>query len=166
MESYPLDALLTVRQYREESAKRQVRIAETSLREAEELVEKKKKELEEYRIWRRAEEDRRYEAIMNVPLSLERLDAFKAGLACLAAEENEKEQAALQAEKEVEHRQSILKKAKDDAKTASKNTSKIQAHKDIWKEDAKKEAERKEDLELEEFRPLSRKGAEAEGEDA
>ncbi|WP_418765021.1 type III secretion system stalk subunit SctO [Mailhella sp.] len=166
MEPYPLEALLTVRHYREESAKRLVRNAEIALREAEEAVKKKKQELEAYRVWWKEEEDRRYEAIMNVPMRLERLDAFKAGLARLAEEENQKERAVHQAEKETENRRLELEKAKEAAKTASKNTSKIQTHKDIWKEDAKKEAERQEDLELEEFRPLSRRGAEAEGEDA
>lgn len=165
MEVYPLESLLTVRHYREESAKRRVRNAESALREAEENIERKRKELEEYRCWRIEEEDRRYEAIMNVPMSLDKLDAFKAGLSRLAAGETDREQAVLDAKKQAETRRSELEKAREDAKTASKNTSKIQAHKDIWKEDAKKEAERKEDLELEEFRPISRKGAEAEGED-
>ena len=68
--------------------------------------------------------------------------------------------------KEVERRKEELLHAQEAVKTARKNTSKIQAHKDIWQEEAKKEAEHKEDLELEEFRPISRKGAEAEGEDA
>ena len=166
MDPYPLESLLTVRHYREESAKRQVRSAELALREAEEHVETKQKDLEAYRCWRRDEEDRRYAAIMNVPLKIEELDGFKAGLAGLAAGEADREQAVLQAEKDVEKRRTELETARENAKKASRNTSKIQAHKDIWKEDAKKESERKEDLELEEFRPLSRKGAEAEGEDA
>lgn len=166
MEQYPLESLLTVRQYREEGAKRQVRSAELALREAEDAVEARKKELEAYRIRRREEEDRRYEAIMNIPMSLEDLDAFKAGLARLAAGETRHEHAVADAEREVEKRRADIEKAREAARKASRNTSKIQAHKDIWKEDAKKEAERQEDLELEEFRPLSRKGAEAEGEDA
>ena len=38
MEPYPLEALLTVREYREEGAKRQVRNVEEKLREAEQAV--------------------------------------------------------------------------------------------------------------------------------
>ena len=59
-----------------------------------------------------------------------------------------------------------LEECRAQAKQAMKNTAKITAHKDIWAEEAKKEAEHKADLEMEEFRPLSRLGAEAEGEDA
>ncbi|WP_294555845.1 YscO family type III secretion system apparatus protein [uncultured Mailhella sp.] len=166
MERYPLEALLSVRHYREEGAKRRVRGAENALREAEAEMEKKKKELEAFRIWRVEEEDRRYAAIMGVPMRMEKLDAFKNGLALLVAQENDKEQAVVLAGKEVERRKEELLHAQEAVKTARKNTSKIQAHKDIWQEEAKKEAEHKEDLELEEFRPISRKGAEAEGEDA
>lgn len=166
MEAYPFAALLTVRRYREESAKRRVRSAEIAVREAEENVAQKQRELDEFRVWRRQEEDRRYAAVMNVPLSLERLEQFKAGLARLADEECTREQAVLSAKKEAEQRRVELEGAKTAAKIAGKNTSKIEAHRDIWKEDAKKEEERREDLELEEFHPLSRKGAEAEGEDA
>ena len=166
MERYPLEALLSVRLYREEGAKRGVRNAEGALREAVAAVDKKWKALEEVRIWRVEEEDRRYEAIMNVPMSMEKLDAFKNGLALLAAQENDREQAVAQAQKTVERRREELRKAQEAVKAARKNTSKIQAHKDIWQEEARKEAEHKEDLELEEFRPISRKGAEAEGEDA
>ncbi len=166
MERYPLESLLSVRHYREEGAKRRVRGAENAVREAEATVEKKKKELEEFRIWRREEEERRYEAIMNRPMTIGQLDTFKTGLAMLAAQENEREQAVVKAEKDVELLRTELVKAQEAVKLARKNTSKIQAHKDIWKEEAKKEAEHKEDLEMEEFRPISRKGAEAEGEDA
>ncbi len=41
-----------------------------------------------------------------------------------------------------------------------KNTAKIEAHHEIWKEIEKKEQERKEDLEAEEFKPLSPLGTE------
>ena len=166
MENYPLESLLSVRHYREEGAKRRVRGAENAVREAEAAVEERKKELEEFRIWRRDEEERRYESIMNRPMSIGQLDDFKMGLALLAAQESDREQAVVKAEKEVDLRRTELGKAQEAAKLARKNTSKIQAHKDIWQEEAKKEAEHKEDLELEEFRPISRKGAEAEGEDA
>ena len=129
MESYPLESLLTVRHYREEGAKRRVRMAETTLREAEDAVEKAREELERYRVWRREEEDRRYESIMNVPVSIERLDSFKAGLARLAAGETDRENAVLEAEKHVEACRRELDSARDAASAARKNTSKIQAHK-------------------------------------
>ena len=184
METYPLESLLSVRLFREEEAKRTVRYAELAVREADEAVLAAQKTLEEYRAWRALEEERRYDAIMNTVMSTRELDRFKAGLAALAAREAEKEEDIRRAEKKAEESRKALDKARhhvvvvlpysmggmvdkarEAAKLALRNTAKIQTHKDIWSEEAKKDAEHREDLELEEFRPLSRLGAEAEGED-
>ena len=165
MDSYPLESLLSVRHYREEEAAGQVRDAEQRCREAEKRTEELQKELHSFRIWRREEEDRRYDAIMDTPMSLEALERFKAGLAALAEQETKKQDGLLQAEKAREDCTARLTQARDRARLAQKETAKIQAHKDIWSQEARKQAERQEDLELEEFRPLSRRGAEAEGED-
>ena len=166
MESYPLDSLLSVRQFREENAKREVRYAELAVREAEEEVLRQKQALEEFHVWRLEEEERRYDAIMNKPMSIRQIDIFKAGLAQLAAEEALKEEDIRKAEQKAAEVQKALETARENARKAMKNTAKITAHKDIWSEEAKKEAEHMADLELEEFRPISRLGAEAEGEDA
>ena len=166
METYPLESLLSVRHFREESAKREVRYAELSVREAEEEVVRRRKELEEYRLWRHEEEERRYDAIMNKPMNIRQIDVFKAGLASLAAQETAREEEVVKATRKVQDAEQALASARENARKAMKNTAKISAHKDIWAEEAKKEAEHAADLELEEFRPLSRRGAEAEGEDA
>ena len=166
MESYPLESLLSVRHFREEGAKRTVRYAELAVREAEAFVQACREELETFRIWRHEEEERRYDAIMNKVMDMPKLDAFKAGLAQLAAMEAQKEEEIRKAEKKVLDAEEALRKARESARQALKNTAKIQTHKDIWQEEAKKDAEHREDLELEEFRPISRIGAEAEGEDA
>jgi type III secretion protein O len=166
VEAYPLESLLSVRHFREEEAKRTVRYAELAVREADEAVLARKKALDEFRVWRSEEEERRYDAIMNTVMSTQALDRFKAGLAALAAMEAEKEEDIRRAEKKAAEARTALDKAREAAKLALKNTAKIQTHKDIWAEEAKKDAEHREDLELEEFRPISRIGAEAEGEDA
>jgi len=166
VDAYPLESLLSVRHFREEKAKRSVRYAELAVREAEQEVLKRQKQLEEYQKWRVEEEERRYDGIMNTVMSMRELDAFKAGLAQLAAMETQKEEDIRKAEKNVLEAQNAVNKAREAAKQALKNTTKIQTHKNIWTEEWKKEAEHREDLELEEFRPISRIGAEAEGEDA
>lgn len=166
MEQYPLESLLSVRHFREEGAKRTVRYAELAVREAEAFVQTCRRDLEEFRIWRSREEERRYDAIMNTIMDIPKLDAFKAGLAQLAALETQKEDDIRKAEKKVLEAEEALRQARESARQALKNTAKIQTHKDIWQEEAKKDAEHREDLELEEFRPISRHGAEAEGEDA
>ena len=84
MSAYPLQALLTVRYFREEGAKNAVRAAERRLAEAQAEVRRREEELERYRIWRPEEENRRYDAIMGASLSLDDVAEFRASLSALA----------------------------------------------------------------------------------
>ena len=160
MDRYPLAPLLSVREYREENAKNAVRAAEAAVREAEAEVTKRQESLENYRIWRVEEEERRYDSIMDATLTLEELDEFKAGLASLKNRELKLEESVVEAVRQVEQCRKAVEKARQEAVRARKDVSKILAHKDIWMEEAKKEAARLEDLELEEFKPLPPQGAE------
>ena len=160
MEKYPLAPLLAVREYREEAARNAVRTAEAAVREAEEAVRARQEEWQAYQHWRVEEEDRRYDAIMGRELTLKQIDEFKAGLASLRDTEQKKEEAVMEAMQAVEKCRAAVAAAQAAVKEAQKETSKILAHKDIWLEQAKKEAERQEDLEMEEFKPLPPQGAE------
>lgn len=154
MAVYPLQPLLAVRQYRENAAQTRLRQAERAAREAQDILAQREKEHERYQLWRVAEEDRRYTAIMGQLLSLDDLDRFKAGLAQLRDEELLREEDVLKARKNLDAALSAVADAKLAVRTAQRETARIVAHKDIWLEEARKEAERKEDLESEEFKPL------------
>lgn len=151
MANYPLQALLSVRWFREDAAKNAVRAAERKVLEAREAVEACRAELAEYRVWRAEETERRYDTIMGVDMSLDDIDAFKAGLATLADGELSRETAVAAAEKEAAACELAVNKAREAVADARREAAKIEAHRDIWREEAKKEAERLEDLEMEEF---------------
>lgn len=151
MNQYPLQTLLNVRQFREKSADLAVRNAERALHEAEDAYQRAKEMLQQWRKWRVEEEDRRYTAIIGKKITLKQLDDFKAGLAALASEEVTKISEVTQAEQKVEQCRPPLEQAKEAAKQAHKNTTKLDIHKEAWLEEEKKEAERAADLELEEF---------------
>ena len=152
MPSYPLQSLLTVRHFREEGAKNEVRAAERRLAEAREEVRKKEEELERYRIWRPEEENRRYDAIMGETMSLEEVAGFRASLGALAEGEQERILAVTEAEKAVGQKEREVAAAREAVAEACREAAKIEAHRDIWLAEAKREAERQEDLELEEFK--------------
>lgn len=154
MARYPLDPLLSVRQYREEAAQNLLRQAERMAREAEATLREREKELERYRIWRVEEDDRRYEAIMGQLLSLDDLEEFKAGLGRLRDAELRREEDVTKAEQALTKARQAVDDAKSGLNKARRDTARILAHKNIWNETARLEAERKEDLESEEFRPL------------
>ena len=153
--SYPLEPLLTVRHFREDAAQNALRRAEQAVRDAENLITQRQRELEEYRRWRVDEEERRYSKIIGQEMTVAEIDKFRAGLAALANEEQSRILAVDQACTELEKCRAAAGKAHEAVRTAQKETAKIVAHKDIWKVEAKKEAERQEDLETEEFKPRS-----------
>ena len=93
MQPYPLQSVLTVRHFREEAAKNEVRAAERRLAEAREEVRQREEELERYRVWRPEEENRRYDAILGEAMSLDDVAEFRASLGALAEGEQEREQA-------------------------------------------------------------------------
>ena len=129
---------------------------------AQEAVERCRGELERYKVWRQEEVERRYDAIMGKGLSLKELDVFKAGLGALADGELKLEEAIAQALENVKKRQEDVRKAREAARQAQHETAKIVTHRDIWLVEAKREAERLEDLEMEEFKPLPPQGTEGE----
>ena len=98
---YPLQALLSVRHYREDAARNALRLEERRLVQAREEVGRRQAELERYRVWRQEEEERRYAAILGASLSLEEVADFRASLGMLATGEQERFQAVRQAEEQV-----------------------------------------------------------------
>lgn len=154
MARYPLQPLLSVRHYREKAAQNVLRQAEREASEAETALREAEKELERYRFWRMEEEDRRYAAIMGQLLSLDDLDAFKAGLGSLRDGELAREENVAKAgQTRIKARQAV-DEAKSGLNKARRDTARILAHKDIWMAMDRREAERKEDLESEEFKPM------------
>ncbi len=150
---YPLQPLLAVRSFREDSAKAAVSAAEAAVREAEEEVLRRQAELERYREWLPQEKERRYAEIMGREMSLTDLDQFKAGLALLDEGILSRQDAVLEAEKIVDERRQDLRTAQAALNSARKEKMKIETHKDIWTQAEAKEAERAADLELEDFSP-------------
>ena len=153
---YPLQALLSVRHYREDAARNALRLEERRLVQAREEAERRRIELERYRTWRQEEEERRYAAIMGATLSLEEVADFRAALGALATGEQERLQAVGQAEELVGQQEQAVTGAQRAVALARREAAKIEKHRDIWQENAKREQEHLEDLELEEFATPSR----------
>ncbi len=160
-EKYPLEMLLSVRQYREDAALRKVTRAQDDVKTAQEGVEKADAALEKAKVFQREETDRRYAKLIGTVTKLEGLQEFNHGLARLEDVVLEKKREAEDARDVVEKAKEALKKASADAEIARKNTAKMEEHKSRWSEESKKEAERLEDLEFEEFKPIKALGAES-----
>lgn len=151
---YPLQPLLNVRHFRENGARNALMTAEGVLRDAVQAAEDRRAELERYRAWRPGEEERRYDAIMGTSMAMQDLDRFKAGLAALAQAELQREQAVADADRRVEECRKAVADARAAVAKARREVAKIAAHKDIWSEDMRREAERLADIEMEEFKAV------------
>ena len=162
-EAYPLAALLSVRNYREDAAKRAVSRVREEMREAEAAVKTCEADLEAWRQWRVEETERRSAALIGKRTTIAGLDDFNRGLAALANDELVKIAALDEARRHAAACLTKLDKAREEARNARRNTAKIEVHRDIWTEEARKAAEHAEDLELEEFKsPMNRLGQGAE----
>ena len=150
MEAYPLESLLSLRRFREESAGRRVAAAQNDCRVAEEAVKREEEALERWRVWYAEEVSRRYDGLIGQKTTIEGLEGFHKNLALLD-----------EARKQVETSRRTLEETKKAALQARKSCAKMEKHRSLWMEEAKKLEEQAQDRALEEFKPVNRFGAEA-----
>ena len=151
MTVYPLAPLARVRQLREEAAATDYSAREKALAAARQETLARRKALEDYLVWRKNEEERRYLEILGKELAGKDLDTFKSGLADLREKDNvlmEAVEEALKAEEEAARRRD---EAAETLKRRRKDKEKIDEHRKILRVGEAREAERREDLEMEEF---------------
>jgi type III secretion protein O len=140
-----------VRKLREDAAETEYAAARAALLEASEKSAARAKALEDYILWRQEEEERRYQSIMRKDMSRKDLDEFKAGLGELRDRESSLAEELALAQKAEEDALKAQEQALEKLRRARKETEKISAHKEIWLAEEAREAERREDLEMEEF---------------
>lgn len=149
---YDLADLLKVRELREDAASKAVTQAQEKLKSCEDYLEKKKKQLEDYKLWRPGEEDRIFAKIMKKEISQEKLSEVKAEISILREKELVIEKEVEEAEIAVKEAVAALDKAKEDHRASMRELEKIKEHKLLWVEEVKKEEEFSADKEMEEFR--------------
>ncbi|MCR5536738.1 MAG: type III secretion protein [Succinivibrio sp.] len=152
MAGYPLARLVTLRQHRFDEAQRNCATAEQKVQQGQTAIVNKKKEIDEYIIWREAEINRRYDAIMNKELTSEGFEKFKKGLADLQMQEVKLNEQLYELKEQLKQLEEALVQAKEELKQAGAALNKLEEHRKIWTAQARIEAERKEEKELEDFK--------------
>jgi type III secretion protein O len=154
-----------MRQLREEAAATECSAREKTLLAARQETQARRKTLEEYLVWRKEEEDRRYREILGKDLSRKEMDAFKGGVAAL----REKDAILMEALEEAQKAEQEASRRRDEAmealKRRRKDREKIDVHREIWQVGEAREAERREDLEMEEFTGVKRPEMEEDSDD-
>ncbi|MBI9092613.1 MAG: YscO family type III secretion system apparatus protein [Desulfobacterium sp.] len=151
---YPLAALLHLREFRQDKAMHALQGCERKLSAARRGVKKAVNTHEEFMDWLAREEEIRYQGIMETQMTLEEVADFKAGLLTIRGRESRYLEEILKARNQVQVCETDVKKAKSALLAAQKGTMKIEVHQERWFALEKLDAERAEELEMEDFTPL------------
>lgn len=146
-----LHDLLKIKVIREKSAHDDVRKCNRLVEESLQKQQQREKELDDYIKWRRQEEEDLYEEILNTEVKQHDLDFLKQKVAVMREKDSELEQAVESAKSHVLEAKQKLEEAKITHQRAMQAVEKFQEFTAVLDEEAAKEAERLEDLEMEEF---------------
>ena len=152
MSRYPLEDLLRVRNFREDNAANELTRRRRAVEQAEQLVQQRKRELEEYIQWRINREEELYREVMQKPVQLKALDDLKQDIQLLREKEHLYEERIREAEKAVVQAKEALDQAQADYQAAVRDRQKIDEHKGIWAQETAKINEANQEKELEDFR--------------
>ena len=146
-----LHQLLKIKNIREQAAETEVRKCKNRIEIAKKEVRQKQQEFEEYVDWRGKEEKRLYDNIINTEVHQNDLSHLKKKIALMREKDVTLEQAVAEAEKKVIDEEQALEQAKKVHTKAIQAVEKFAEFTKVQDAEAKKDAERLEDLEMEEF---------------
>lgn len=153
---YPLASLLKIRERRYNDSLTNQSQCQQVLAHAVQGTRTTEKKYQDYKVWKEQEIERRYAAIMGLDLPKEKLDLFFSSLTHLDVEEIELEKAWNQAQEDESKARIAYQEAKEHAKKAHQALFKLQKQEELWQCEQARYQEYQAELELEDFRPISR----------
>jgi len=151
MAKYALQDMIRIRTMREDKAGKELVVTRHAKDKAEQTLVERQKTLEDFRRVKPERRERLYATVMRKLVKREQLDILKEQLAALDEEEMLLDEAAKQAEIELNEKTTAAEKARLFFVEQSKNLMKIKSHKEAWEIEDRKEQERIEDAEMDEF---------------
>jgi hypothetical protein len=148
---YPLHDLLRVRQWREDERAVELARRRAAVEEAEQLVARRQNECEQYAAWRVRREQELYDEVLFREVEVRDLDDLKLNVRLLRENEQAYRDRVKAAEAELATARQALESARQAHLKASRDRGKIEEHRGWWEAEAAREAEAKQELELEDF---------------
>ena len=136
---------------REDRAAGELTAARQALVAAEETLAARRRELEDFEATKDERRDSIYAAVMGRTVSREQLDMVTEGVARIDEEGVLKADNVVRAEGVLHEKEEASAAAQSALNLAIKNRMKIEEHRQQWVEQDRKEQERLEDIELEDF---------------
>ncbi len=146
-----LDDLLKIKRLREDDAISALVKAQSFLGEQIEARDAKQREEADYKVWRVDEENRLYDEICGKNVALSDLEKLREQIGLLRQRELALHAEFLQMQESVKQARSALEEAKRRRVQAHKEVTKYEEYNQIIVEREKREAEAKEEAELEDF---------------
>ncbi len=148
---YALQSMLRIRTMREDRASADLAAARQKVHQAEQILEERKAELQEFEATKEERRDRIYAAVMGQSLTREELDKALEGVARIDEEGVLKTDNVTMAAAELKTKEEEAEKAREGFVKASKERMKITEHKAMWLVEEAKEQEHRQEVELEDF---------------
>lgn len=152
--------LLHLKEFREEQAATEVRRNRALLADAKQAADELQRKLEQYRQWCGRRERELIDDLCSRIVKLREIEDLRTTIADMHDRERNLEQGVVEAEERRHSAARELDAAIDAHNNASRKTKKFQELARIYSEEARREMERQEDLEMEEFRSMSGENAE------
>ena len=149
--AYALQSMLRIRAMREDRAATELTAARREVTRAQERLVQRKDDLKEYEATKDARRDRIFEAVIGRAVSMEDLDLAREGVARIDEEGILKADNVVQAEADLQKCRNNAETSRQAFVSASKNRMKITEHRSIWEAEEAAEAERRSEMELEDF---------------
>lgn len=148
---YELQSLLRIRLMREDRASGELTAARQAVARAQEALDARRQELEDYSKTREERRDRIYAAVMGRPVTHEQLDLAQEGVARIDEEGTIKADNVVRAQGDLKAREEAAAIAHGNFIAASKDRMKIDEHKAEWLIRDAKEQDARAEGELEDF---------------
>ena len=146
-----LDELLRVKRIREDEAIKVMKEKQLQLEQCRKLVETKNLEHDEYVVWRKEEEKRLYQEVLNKDVHAYNLNTMRDQITSFKDKQQQLKEEIAKAEAAVDEATEHLAEARQARMDAYKTVQKYEEYKDIIETIENREAERREELEAEEF---------------
>ena len=151
-----LHDLLRIKKIREKSAHEEVKRLQYKVEQAVITLQKKEKALEDHISWRKKEEQRLYDEVMETQVKERELDHIKQRVVQMRGKDSELQEDIQNAKNHLDECKEHLEQAKQVHRDAMQTVEKFEEFTKVLDEEAAKEAARIEELELEEFTPRNR----------
>ena len=146
-----LDELLHVKRIREDEAIKIMKEKQLQLEQCQRLLETKNLEHDEYVVWRKEEEKRLYKEVLNKDVHAYNLNTMRDQITSFKDKQQQLREEIDKAEAAVAEATEHLAEARQARMEAYKTVQKYEEYKDIIETIENREAERREELEAEEF---------------